>query len=64
MTRNDTTTSTTLPTSGARKLIERVYTIAKTEARDAHARRGLPYGGLFCSADPSTFSAQQQSARA
>ena len=48
---------------GARQLLARVYTIARTEVRDAHARRGLPYGGLFCSADLNTPSAGQ-SARA
>lgn len=48
---------------GARQLFARVYTIARTEVRDAHARRGLPDGGLFCSADLNTLSAGQ-SARA
>ena len=60
MTHTDTTTtSTTLPARGARQLFARVYTIARTEVRDGHARRGLPYGGLFCSADLNTLSAGQ-----
>ena len=63
MIRPDNTTSTALPTRGARQLFARVFTIAKTEVRDAQARRGLPYGGLFCSADLNSLPTGQ-SARA
>jgi hypothetical protein len=32
---------------GSDRFIRRLYTIVKDEAREAQARRGLPFGGLF-----------------
>lgn len=45
------TSSTALTARPARGLFARVYEIARTEARDAGARRGLPFSGMFCSDD-------------
>ncbi|HEX8386491.1 MAG TPA: hypothetical protein VF576_09920 [Rubricoccaceae bacterium] len=45
------TFSTSTDTRGPKQLIQRVYTLAQQEARDARARRGLPFGGLFGTAE-------------
>ena len=41
-------------TGGRQRLFQRVYTLAQQEAREARARRGLPFGGLFGSAEGAT----------
>lgn len=48
--------STTLELRGPNGLVRRIQMLAKQEARDARARRGLPFCGLFSAADLATIA--------
>ena len=43
--------SSTSDVRSPKGLIQRVQTLAQNEAREARARRGLPFGGLFGAAE-------------
>ncbi len=47
-------TQTTTDVRTPKGLLQRVYSLAADEARDARARRGLPFCGLFGTADRAT----------